>query len=210
MRQFRMQLAFFRPATRFSDINMQRDEARDGNDDAFFSTIDFAKTYHEGGFGGDASIGHHRAAEVLCESPLLLTDHLKWVVCRSEAERETLLHLAGTAGRALRPKVVTSDDGKVFEKRFAFVEKVYVSPEGVSFNLSPRHDWARLKVRIQVEHAERGAVFDETYPTLLARSENGGGWISRTPLRDGNYLVRIHVDDHLAYENQLVVGEVLF
>lgn len=198
------------PNTRFSDINMQRDDARDGDDDAFFATIDFAKTYHQGGTGGDASIINHRSAEVLCHSPLDLAEHLKWVVCRSEAERETLIHLAGFAGRALRSKIVTSDDGKVFEKRFAFVEKVYASPEGVTFNLSPRHDWARLKVRVQVHTAAGIVVFDHTYPQLLARSENGGGWISKVRLMDGVHRVTIHIDDHLAYENLLNVGEALF
>ncbi len=196
--------------TRFSDINMQRDEARHGADDAFFATIDFTKTYHEGGTGGDATITHHRAAEVLCHSPLDLAAHLKWVVCRSEAERETLIHLAGFTGRALRPKIVTSDDGKVFEKRFAFVEKVYASPDGVTFNLNPRHDWAALKVRLQVQTGQGVSVFDQTYPALAARSENGGGWRPAMKLANGVHRVTIHIDDHLAYDNLLNVGEALF
>lgn len=198
------------PTTRFSDINMQRDDARDGDSDAFFSTIDFRKTYHEGGNGGDASIANHRAAEVLCQSPLVLADHLKWIVCRSEAERETLIHLAGADGRALRPKIVTSDDGKVFEKRFAFVEKVYASPEGVSFSLNPRHDWGGLRVRVEIHNQASALVFDQTYNGLLARSESGGGWISKVQLEDGVHRVQIHIDDQLAYHNLLYVGEALF
>ena len=198
------------PSTRFSDINMQNGDARDGDDDAFFATINFAKTYHEGGTGGDMSIINHRAAEVLCQSPLLLAQHLKWVICRSEAERETLIHLAGPAARLLRPKIVTSDDGRVFEKRFAFVEKVYASPEGVTFSLSPRHDWAKLKVRVQVQTGAGIAVFDQTYDQLLARPENGGNWISKVKLNDGVYRVTIQIDDHNAYENLFNVGEALF
>jgi ssDNA thymidine ADP-ribosyltransferase, DarT len=198
------------PTTRFSDINMQRDEARDGETDAFFGTIDFNKVYHEGGFGGDASIANHRAAEVLCHSPLSLTDHLKWIVCRSEAERETLIHMAGAAGRALRPKIVTSDDGKVFEKRYAFVEKVYASPEGISFHLSPRYDAAPLNVRVEVHDDEGDLVFDQTYGRLPARSDNGGGWIAKVNLNDGVHRVQIHIDEHLAYQNLLFVGEALF
>lgn len=197
------------PTTRFSDINMQRDEARDGDTDAFFGTIDFNKVYHEGSFDGDASIANHRAAEVLCHSPLILAEHLKWIVCRSEAERETLIHMAGQAGRALRPKIVTSDDGKVFEKRFAFVEKVYASPEGISFHLSPRWDASPLKVRVEVHTAEDELVFAETYGRLPARSANGG-WIANVNLEDGFHRVQIHIDDHLAYQNLLFVGEALF
>lgn len=198
------------PTTRFSDINMQRDNARDGDSDAFFATIDFTKVYHEGGFGGDASIAYHRAAETLCQSPLPLTDHLKWIVCRSEAERETLIHLAGQAGRALRPKIVTSDDGKVFEKRFAFVERVYGSPEGVTFQLNPRHDWAPLKVRVEVHNGGAELILDETYNQLPARASNGGPWLAKVALQDGIHRVQIHIDDHLAYQNLIFVGEALF
>ncbi len=198
------------PATRFSDINMQRDEARDGDTDAFFQAIDFSKVYHEGSFGGDASIANHRAAEVLCQSPLALAEHLKWIVCRSEAERETLIYMAGAEGRALRRKVVTSDDGKVFEKKYAFVDKVYASPEGVSFGLNPRQDRAALKVRIEVHDADGELVFDEIYNQISARPENGGIWISKIKLGDGAHRVQIHVDDHLAYQNLLNVGDAFF
>lgn len=198
------------PSTRFSDINMQRDDARDSDTEEFFSNINFSKTYHEGGFGGDASIANHRAAEVLCQSPLLLVDHLKWIVCRSEAERETLIYLAGESARALRPKIITSDDGKVFEKRFAFVEKVYASPEGVTFTLNPRHDWAALKVRVEVYSEGMQLVFDETYNGLPARPTSGGNWISKVKLDDGLHRVQIHIDDYLAYQNLLYVGEALF
>ena len=198
------------PTTRFSDINMQRDEARDGDTDEFFATIDFAKVYHEGSFQGDPSIAQHRSAEVLCRSPLPLTDHLKWIVCRSEAERETLIHLAGQAGRLLRPKIITSDDGKVFEKRFAFAERVYASPEGITFHLSPRHDGAALKVRVTVYDDVQRLVFDQIYNELPAKSSSGGSWISRVNLTDGLYSVEMQIDDHLAYQNYVFVGEALF
>lgn len=198
------------PSTRFSDKNMQSGDARDGDDDTFFATINFAKTYHEGGTGGDMAIINHRAAEVLCQSPLPLVPHLKWIICRSEAERETLIHLAGAAARALRPKIVTSDDGRVFEKRFAFVEKVYVSPGGITFSLSPRHDSARLKVQVQVRNEAGATVFDQVYVNLLARPEGGGSWISKVKLQDGFYEVKIQVDGHDAYNNTFYVGEALF
>lgn len=198
------------PTTRFSDINMQRDNARDGDNEAFFNTIDFAKVYQEGNFGGDASITHHRAAEVLCQSPLLLAHSLKWIFCRSDAERETLIHMAGLAGQVLRRQIITSDDGKVFEKRFAFVERVYASPEGVTFQINPRFDQAPLKVRVQVQEEGHALNFDETYNQLPARAANGGPWISRVVLADGVHRVTIHIDDKLAYENLLFVGEALF
>ncbi|MEH6675803.1 DarT ssDNA thymidine ADP-ribosyltransferase family protein [Phenylobacterium sp.] len=198
------------PSTRFSNINMQNGDALDGDDDAFFATINFAKTYHEGGTSHDMSIVNHRAAEVLCQSPLILEQHLKWVICRSEAERDTLIHLAGPAARLLRPKIVTSDDGRVFEKRFAFVEKVYASPEGITFSINPRYDQAKLKVRVQVRTGTGFAVFDQTYDQLAARPDNGGSWISKVKLEDGVYRVTIEIDDHDAYANVFNVGEALF
>jgi len=108
------------------------------------------------------------------------------------------------------PKIVTSDDGKVFEKKHAFVDKMYASPEGVSFSLNPRHDQALLKVRVEVYEGDGGLVFDETYNQISARPENGGSWISKVKLEDGVHRVQIHVDDHLAYQNLLNVGEAFF
>lgn len=80
---------------RFSNSNMQTG-AIEQNTETFFQTIPFEKVYHEGALGGDRSIIAHRCAEVLAPSPLTLEGKLKWIYCRSEAEKMTLLQALGT------------------------------------------------------------------------------------------------------------------
>jgi hypothetical protein len=197
------------PDVRFSNINMQLDAARDGDDEAFFTGIEFAKVYHEGTYS-DPSIKDHRCAEVLCPSPLAIAQHLRWIICRSDAERQSLAWQAGPAMLAFRDRVIASDDLRVFDKNFAFTNRVNVSNEGVTFTLNPRRDGQRLKVRVEVTSVDRRPVFDVTYPDMPALSNTGGPWIARMPLIDGTYVVSLTIDDHLAYQSGHHVGEVLF
>ncbi len=197
------------PLVRFSDINMQVDAANDGDNDEFFATIDFEKVYHEGPWI-DPSIKDHRGAEVLCPSPLAINDHLRWIICRSEAERQTLIWHTGPAIRPYRDRIRTSDDLRVFEKTFAFADRVSASNEGVIFRLNPRKDGQRLKVQVLVTNQQDQARLDVTYPELAAFSDTGASWIARRRLADGFYPVSVFIDDHLAYRNDHYVGEVLF
>jgi hypothetical protein len=77
----------------FCDRNMQSGSAFPDDTLEYFENIPFEKVYHEGGTGGDATIIAHRCAEVLAHSPLPLAESLQWIYCRSNAERQTLLHL---------------------------------------------------------------------------------------------------------------------
>lgn len=197
------------PNVRFSNINMQLNAARDGDDEAFFNELDFAKIYHEGAYT-DASIKDHRCAEVLCPSPLPLVQHLRGIICRSEAERETLAYQAGVAIAPYRDRVFASDDLKVFDKNFPFANRVSASNEGVSFTLNPRHDGQNIQVQVRITRPDGQVVFEITYPDMPAQTNTGGSWITRTPLADGSYVVSLTIDDHLAYQAAHYVGEVLF
>ena len=197
------------PNVRFSKINMQLNAARDEDSEAFFSEIDFEKVYHEGPYS-DPTIKDHRCAEVLCPSPLGLAQHLRWIICRSEAERETLAWSAGAAIAPYRERLIASDDLRVFDKNFPFANRVSASNDGITFTLNPRRDSQNLKVQVQVSRTDGRIAFDITYPEMPALSSTGGPWIARTPLEDDLYVVSITIDDHLAYRCAHYVGEVLF
>lgn len=197
------------PNVRFSNINMQHNAARDGDDEAFFNGIDFAKVYHEGPYT-DPTIKDHRCAEVLCSSPLPLAQHLRAIICRSDAERETLAWKTAALVAPYRARLLASDDLKVFEKKFPFANRVGASNEGVTFTLNPRSDGQNIKVQVRVARPDGQVVFDTTYADMPAIPNTGAAWISRTPLVDGPYVVSIAIDDHLAYQAAHQVGEILF
>ncbi|MGR3373714.1 DarT ssDNA thymidine ADP-ribosyltransferase family protein [Pseudooceanicola nanhaiensis] len=199
-----------RPDVQFSDRNMQRLDVRTGSDEAFFNTIDFAKVYHEGGTGGDSSIIACRCAEVLPTTPLRLTDHLEGIWCRSEPERDTLLHKLGGGRAAWEKQCQVSEALKVFDKRFAFVEALSLSQEGVSFRLNHRHDLGTISLNIE--------AFDETgvrrvnyqNSAFTTYNTSGGRWIHRTNLAPSNYAVRVSIDGHLAFEANIALEDSLF
>ena len=93
MMVFEAKKVLSRAGIQFCDRNMQLASAEPGDSEEYFSKIPFEKVYHEGGTGGDRSITEHRCAEVLAVSPLPLNETLQWIYCRTDAERDTLIHM---------------------------------------------------------------------------------------------------------------------
>jgi hypothetical protein len=86
-----------RVGVRFTNGNWAVNWTTQGEDAAFLKSIPWADVYHDGPRTGPRkeSIKVARSAEVLVPDELPL-DHLHGVVCRTGAERETLLDLLGT------------------------------------------------------------------------------------------------------------------
>lgn len=199
---------FTRPGTIFSNENMQRHTACTGDTAAFLSDIPFEKVFHEGGLGGDNSIIAHRCAEVLAASPLALEESLQWIFCRSEAERETVLYAVGR-NHPWASKIRVSDDIRVFNRLFCYVESVRLSTEGVLFEIHPRNDGKNISIILQV-YAQAGNVVaqfqsDDFRPVPL----NAKRWITAAQLIPGEYVVQIHIEQELAYKAVLTVGDDL-
>lgn len=184
----------------FSDRNMQRNDKLTGSDEEFFLTIPFDKVYHDSGIGGDISIISHRCAEVLPNTPLVLSSCLKEICFRSEPERDTLLHQLGSERIVWEKYCRVSEELKVFDKRYAFVSELRLSADGVTFRINGRHDskpvdlkiegWDDLGVkRIEFHNSNIGTI-----------NESSGRWIFRTPLGPSNYFIRIHLEGQLACE----------
>ena len=194
----------------FCDRNMQLGAAVRGESEQYFSEIPFDKVFSEGSTGGDVSYTHHRCAEVLATSPLELNENLKWICCRSDAERTTLLHLLGPAAAKWRSQIHVSDDLIVFQKEYAFVDEVELSSNGVLFRFNPRRDRAALSVAIGVWHDGGELVQSFKYDSLAAYPPDSRRWLSRVTLPDGSYKVKIELDGHRAYEAVHLVGDDLF
>ena len=186
---------------RFSDGNMQAD-AREGDDDAFFDTIEFAKVYHCGGTGGDHSITYCRCAEVLVPSPLPINDYLTSIICRSKAERQTLLHQMGKLGRRWSKLIYVSDDLDVFEKRHTFVDTVFLEKDGVVFRLHPTGQTVDFQMTVWTETGKLLKSFQRE--KLPVTPPNGGRWW-KVPviLADGVYRINITIENCVAYESDL-------
>lgn len=198
-----------RDGTLFSNENMQRASAQLGSNAAFLAGLPWDKVYHEGVLAGDQTIIRHRCAEVLTISPLELQDCLQWIYCRSEAERDTLLHLLGAAGNNWRTKIRVSDDIRVFNRLLTYVEHVHLTPDGVIVELHPRNDGQDVKFRLHV--MDMGGVIIGQYAKDVFSPIPPDAKLWRIPqaILPGYYLVQIWLEDELAYECELHLGDDL-
>lgn len=198
-----------REDVRFSDRNMQLGSAHPGDDQAYFDAIPFEKVYSEGP-NNDRSVINARCAEVMTTSPLELDGCLREIYLRSEPERDTLLHMLGRDRHRWARFCNISDALKVFQKDFAFVKEVGLTPEGVTFVLNPRRDRQSLDVKIDVHDQDGRHLIDFQNKALDAKPPAHARWIHKRKLNPGIYLVRIHVDGHLAYESLISLEDTLF
>ncbi len=121
-----------------------------GNSAAFLRKMNFKDIYHNRSVGrlGEshrrAEILNARHSEILVQDRLCL-EHLKYVVCRSGPERDTLLNLLEPDARDNWVRRILEDDGRgrLFHKLGTFVNNVHLSEGGsqFSFHCPPDPSW---------------------------------------------------------------------
>ena len=86
---------------------------------------------------GEKNVIYHKCAEAIVPRQLPL-DGLRYIVCRSQAEKEMLLYLVETQTRRRYGRLVlASSSVPFFFRRHTFVERVRLSPARASFQFSP-------------------------------------------------------------------------
>lgn len=178
--------------------------------DEKFQSIPFNQVYHEGGFDSSSAQGadiiRRRCAEVLLPSPLQLPGNLQGVLCRSPAERATLLHLLGNSANQWSDRIRVYAEPGVFESRYAYLNTVDGGPNGVAFTLSPRLDGASVRTTMWVEDSN-GRQRMHFGPKELDPATR---WISRKSLVSGTYLARFELEGCLAYEAPFIIDDLPF
>jgi hypothetical protein len=125
--------------TEFSDGNMGSPQASHSDSREFFFHIPFEQVFHDGAFppAQRDSIVFHRNAEVLIPEKLPLGTTLKFIACRTAAERQTLLQLLPPDLRSQWVQRVRLADQGLFERRWTFVEEVVAIDERIVFRFNP-------------------------------------------------------------------------
>lgn len=199
---FRSRELLTRPGVHFSRGNMQIPgmDVLDGDDN--FGQLDFSKIFHEGSYRPEhADIKVWRCAEVLVDSPLPLDEGLEAIICRSDAERKTLLfHLGELAGHWANRIQVMSQPG-FFNAEYAFVESVDLVGDGAHVRFHPR-------VRLPMESRIDLSIESVTNP-LDRRDFHNLDLDIRKPwkfpfvLQEGQYKIEVKIEAELAYKNIL-------
>lgn len=199
-----------RPGTQFSDRNMQMGAAEYSDTPEYFAKIPFGKVYHLGGTNHDPTIIQHRCAEVLAVSPMPLNETLQWIYCRSTAERETLLFQLRGSPIDWSQRIIVSDDLKVFQREYAFVEIARITNTGITFQLNPRNDNRKVSIEINLWDRLGGLVASFINPDFAPRPPNALQWHYARNLVPGQYRLQISLEGNMAYLNDLTLDDPLF
>jgi ssDNA thymidine ADP-ribosyltransferase, DarT len=196
--------------TFFSNGNMQAtNQVQYGDTEEFFQKIPFYEVFHDGALDPSERkrMTFSKCAEVLAKSPLNLASHLAFVLCRSEAERKTLLHCVPKLDERIKQKIRTTSELGVFFNDFTYVKEVDVSSEGLSFLLNPRKDNKDVVFSIEILNIEsKSIIFVAKDETISPSSKK---WIE-LKLVEGTYQITIDLDGHLAYRANSTVTELPF
>ena len=123
----------------FSNGNMASTRVEHAKTKDFFFHIPFDQVFHNRAFSQDEhdEIIFRRNAEVLVPGQLSLSPTLKFVACRSSAERQTLLHLLPYNLQEVWEEKIRLGEQGFFERKWTHVEEVVVVDQVVTFRFNP-------------------------------------------------------------------------
>lgn len=190
----------------FSDRTLASPYARTFTDPEDFSRLQFDYIYHEGPYDTSGpNISNYRQAEVVIPTHCSL-EHLKRIVCRSAAEKQTLLELLDTSTFFEWVDKITVDN-RLYYANGTYVERANLTKDRISFTF----------------HTAQNAVFDVTleifdpdgnsYGRLVKEQYNlGPTWtVNLTRLHDlGNYQAELRLDGDLAFKGEYLNDEMPF
>lgn len=196
--------------TQFSNGNMQSSHTKYDGSTEFFDSIQFDKVFHEGSFDQSEkdAILKARCAEVLTSSPLPLNEHLKFVLCRSEAERHTLLNAYPSADAALKTRIRTATEVGIFQSLYTYVKGVDLLSDNCLIQFAPRRDGKPVECEVFVKNVEgqiiRRLPTKSIDPARRLRLNFG------QPLSTGTFQVEIHLEGHVAYKSSHLLDDLPF
>jgi len=183
----------------FSDGNLAAD-ASTGNDYEFLSGIPFEKVYHDRSLGEPEkrSIIFHRHAEVIVPGRVDLSS-LRFIVCRTDAEYETLLHLLDQNALKQWSRRI-SQKANMHYRLWTFVEQVELSNKRIRFRFNPSSlTPGPFSARVTIREDETGQKYVWEDGSYHANSKLE---ISLDGLQHPeSYTVRLKLDGQLAYSN---------
>lgn len=199
---FQSRLLLSRPTVHFSRGNMQAANAEILDGDEAFRSLTFEKIYHEGAYPPEhADIKLWRCAEVLVESPLVLDDALEAVVCRSDAERKSLLFALGNDAANWTDRIRVMTQPGYFNAEFAFIESVDLAADGVKVRFHPRVKMP-MECMVQLSIWNMANALDRRdFPNQPLDMRQR--WNFPFEPQQADYQVEIRLEDELAYRSAL-------
>ncbi len=194
---------FSRPNVRFSDRGLGGKGYRLGATVAELKTLPWKKIYHQGRIDrSDPERAHEivacRNAEVIIPQELDL-QALRFIYCRSEAEKDTLLHLLSPKLRQqFQSKVLASNRSELFFRRRTFVESATLLNDRVHLRFSPDTECpGPFHLQIKITSHQTFLQSDKQHFILGPSYE----YVITFPRSFLHYTIQMTLDDHLVYAN---------
>lgn len=163
--------------------------------------LPWPKIYHTGWIASDSTreIIAHRMAEVIVPQQLDLSA-LRFIYCRSDAEKDTLMHLLPRdLQQSYQKKTFATTRNDLFFRRRTFVEQVTLFPDTVKLHFSPDTESpGPFHLRVELTNGS-GQAFVKEETTFILRKPYT--YTQQLPVKESRYSIRFLLDDHLAYEN---------
>lgn len=196
--------------TEFSNGNMTSAWASHSDKRDFFLSIPFHLVFHNRPFAPDErdEIVFRRNAEVLVPGSLSLDPALKFIACRSVAERQTLLHLLPVElRRRWAPHIRLGEQG-LFERKWTYVEEVITVDGEVIFRFNPN---TQTPGPFQVTFSYREAGRDRDHERTWTGERAALNSLLRVCVPDAIWgAVTLHLDGALAFAGTLTFEEIPF
>jgi hypothetical protein len=186
-----------RDDSRFSEVNL----AIVGKNQNLCSTVDqlrlfdFRQIFHQGKFSEDskADIISHRNAEIVIPKELDLSS-LKFIYCRTPAEKETLLHrLPPNIVARWGSRIIVASSANLFKRNWAFIETAKLDSKSATFEFSPEAQVAGpFEIRVVCRGKETKLYKSDSF---YARGKLPIDF--KTVL--WRYEIEVFLDGHLAY-----------
>lgn len=162
---------------------------------AELSGFDFTKIYYDNWVSKDQlrDMVAHQNAELAIPNELDLAA-LKFIYCRSAAERETLLYLLPPSVRhAWSPKIAVASTATLFYRKWVFVETASLSSRRAILSFSPDTQFAEpFELRLV---RKLGAPNEKIIPNFKAK----GQFPINFPADLTRYNLEVYLDNNLAY-----------
>ena len=200
-----------RPDCRFSDRGLGGRDYQIGHTLAELQQLPWRKIYHNAWIDwGRPEIARdivaRRNAEVIVPQQLDLSE-LRYIYCRSDAEKDTLLHLLSPELRhRYQSRIVASNRSELFFRKRTFMESATLLADRIYLRFSP-DTTCPGPFRLRLEVATTRTWARENPDFILGPSYEFNLRL-RQPIP--RYRVRVLLDDHLVYANAFTEIEIPF
>ncbi|QSO52785.1 DUF4433 domain-containing protein [Alicyclobacillus curvatus] len=194
------------PESEFSDMTLASPYAMTFTDAEDFTRLQFDYVYHEGRYDKNGpNIANYRQAEVVIPTECSL-EHLKRIVCRSAAEKQTLLELLDTATFFEWIDRIAVDN-RLYYANGTYVERANLSQDTISFTF---HTGQNPVFDVSLEIVDPAG---NSYGRLVKQQYRlGPTWrVNLTRLQNlGSYQAELRLDGDLAFKGEYLNEEMPF